>query len=119
MSFWNWKKRARQRFESWFAVVAFAMVSLQATPAFALDSLEMEGDSKVSELGAFTSLFVTGAEIAEDYVFPVMAIVALGSSFWQLYSRRDYGQFAIGLIAAIGLAGMSFFMESIVTAFAS
>lgn len=90
-----------------------------STPALALDSLEMEGDSKVSELGAFTSLFVTGAEIAEDYVFPLMAIVALGSSFWQLYSRRDYGQFALGLVAAIGLGAMSFFMDSIITAFAT
>lgn len=98
--------------------IAVVMLAI-SSPAFALDSLEMEGDSKVSELSAFTSLFVTAAEIAEDYVFPLMAIVALGSAFWSLYSRRDYAQFGLGMVASIGLGGMAFFMDSIVTAFAS
>lgn len=99
-------------------MAAVLMASVTSSTALAgVDSLTLDGDSKVSELGAFTGLIVTAAELTEDYLAPVGAIIILGISFWNLFFKRDFMQFAMGLFAAIGLGGMAYFMESIITAF--
>lgn len=99
------------------ALGLFAALSL---PAWAgVDSITISGDSKVSEMDAFTSIIVTVAEFTEDYLAPVGAIIVLVIAFWQLFFKRDFMSFALGLFTAIGLGGLSFFMTSIIDAFAS
>ena len=101
--------------------MAFAVLSaVVASPAWAaVDSITISGDSKVSEMDAFTSIIVTVAEFTEDYLAPVGAIIVLVIAFWQLFFKRDFMSFALGLFTAIGLGGLSFFMTSIISAFAS
>ncbi len=106
---------------AWNTAVALVVLMLPGV-AFAqnaVDGVAIQGDSKVSELSAFTTLIVTVAELCEDYIFPVGAVVVLGGSLWSLYSERDFTKFAIGLFVAIGLGGTAFFMQSIIAAFAS
>lgn len=108
---------------SQFWIAAFCLFAVPLSQAYAqsngVDGVAINGTSKVTELSAFTTIIVTVAELCEDYIFPVGAIVVLGVSFWSLFFRRDIMQFATGLFVAIGLGASSFFMESIMAAFTS
>ncbi len=78
-----------------------------------VDSITVNGDSHITEIPALTSMIVTVAELAEDWLFPVAALLIAGLSLWRLWSHRDFTGASLGIIASVGLASMPMIMTTL------
>ncbi len=78
-----------------------------------VDSIDIEGTSRVDDLPQFTNAIATIAELAEDWIFPCLALIIAAVSMYRLWSARDWSGAVIGIIAAIGLASMPMVMQTL------